>query len=320
MISRNFIRIKVMQAIYGFRLSTDSHVDRAEMSLIHTFDNFYRLYLQLLTFFGALTYSAEYVIEVKKQKLLPTETDLLPNYKFVNNLFVKKIEENIFLQKACRKYNATWNNEEDMSFARKTFNQLANTPVFVNYMQKHSQSFNEDKAFIIDVVEKFLLENEDVCNYFGEINLHWQHDYNEAVLLVYNTLKLFTVNQSPEKALPPLFKTDKNGVSDDQQFMLDLFRKTVVHDEDYTQFVDKKLINWEMDRMAYIDFILLKMAICEFCEFPSIPIRVTLNEYIEISKYYSTRKSKHFINGMLDGILDDLKAENKINKQGRGLG
>jgi len=308
-----------MQAIYEHRLSMEVSVDFAEINLEQTFDNIYKLYLQMLSVFGALTHTAEQVIEVKKQKLLPTNTDLLPNYKFVNNLFVKKIEENTSLQKALEIHGVGWNSDLDMLFLRKVYEQLSDTPIFINYMQNHEQSFEEDKAFIVEVIEKFLLENEDICNYLGEKNLHWLHDYNDIIILVYNTLKSFSQNQKPEKVLPSLFKANENGISEDRQFMLDLFRKTIKYDEEYTQIISKKLRNWEMDRIAYMDFILLKMAICEFCEFSSIPLRVTLNEYIEISKYYSTHKSKYFINGMLDSILVDLKAENKINKQGRGL-
>lgn len=308
-----------MQAIYEYRLTPDIKIDKAKKDLTETVENIYRLYIQLLTIFGKLTYIAEQVIDVKKQKLLPTETDLHPNYKFVNNLLIEKIEENIFLRKMRRKYHITWNNDLDMLFLRKVYAQLTLTPIFAEYMQRHEQSFEEDKAFVEEIIEKFLLENEDVCSYLGEKNLHWQHDYNDALILVYNTLKSFTKNQKPEKELPSLFKMDENGTSEDRRFMLDLFEKTIQKDEEYTQYVVQKLRNWEMDRVAYIDFILLKMAICEFCEFPSIPLRVTLNEYIEISKYYSSHKSRYFINGMLDSILEELKAENKINKQGRGL-
>ena len=319
MISRNSIRIKVMQAIYEYRFSDDIQIDRAEKKLLQTVDNIYKLYLQVLAVFGALTHTAEQVIEIKKQKLLPVDTDLLPNYKFVDNLFVKKIEENIFLQHAWANYNVLWNSDLEMMFARKIFDQLTCMPFFVDYMQRREQSFEEDKAFILEMVEKLLLENEEICIFFGEKNIHWLHDYNDAVILVYNTLKTFSINQNPEKTLPPLFKINENGISEDKKFMLDLFHKTIENNKEYTQIIVKKLRNWEMDRVACMDFILLKMAICEFCEFPSIPPRVTMNEYIEISKYYSTYKSKSFINGMLDSILEQLKDENKINKQGRGL-
>ena len=319
MISRNTIRIKVMQAIYEYRLSSDKQVDIAENKLIHTFDNIYKLYLLLLATFGSMTHIAEQVIDLKRQKLIPLEADLQPNYKFINNLFIEKIEQNLFLQKTWRNNYTSWNNDLDMLFIRKMYDLMCLTPEFANYMQNHEQSFEQDKEFVIEIVEKFLLENEEINNYFGEKNLHWQHDYNDAVILVYNTLRSITKNQSDQKILPSLFKTDDEGVSEDQQFTCGLFRKTIQHDEEYSQIIDKKLLNWEVSRVAVIDFILLKMAICEFCEFPTIPLRVTLNEYIEISKYYSTNKSRYFINGMLDSILTDLKAEGKINKQGRGL-
>ncbi|HOS17622.1 MAG TPA: transcription antitermination factor NusB, partial [Bacteroidales bacterium] len=143
--------------------------------------------------------------------------------------------------------------------------------------------------------------------------------YNDVVIMIYNTLKGFKEKQVDTLPIPPLFKVTDDGISEDREFMLNLFRYTIQHDEDYKQVVIKKLQNWEADRIAVLDFILLKMAICEFCCFPSIPLRVTLNEYIEISKYYSTPKSRMFINGLLDKILDELKAEQKINKQGRGL-
>jgi N utilization substance protein B len=274
----------------------------------------------LLGIFGAMTYTAEQMIEKKKQKLLPTKSDLHPNYKFVNNLFIKKIEKNIFLQNLSEKYGASWYNDLDIHFIRKLYDQLSHTVLFLNYMQSHEkQSFEEDKTFVLKVVEKFLLENEDICNYMGEKNLHWLHDYNDAIILVYNTLKTFTRMQNAEKPLLPLFKIDEGGVSEDRQFMHDLLRKTIDYNEEYSHIISQKLLNWEQDRIANIDSILIKMAICEFLEFPSIPLRVTMNEYIEIAKYYSTPKSSNFINGLLDSILLDLRKENKIKKIGRGL-
>jgi N utilization substance protein B len=164
-----------------------------------------------------------------------------------------------------------------------------------------------------------MLENEDMIHYFGETKLSWLHDYNDVVILVHNTIKSFTKNQSNDKPLPPLFKTSNDGISEDYQFMLDLLLKTIQNDKQYSDIIAQKIHNWEIDRIAYVDIILLKMAVCEFCEFPDIPLRVTLNEYIEISKYYSTPKSRSFINGLLDTVLLGLKNENKINKQGRGL-
>ena len=171
----------------------------------------------------------------------------------------------------------------------------------------------------MSILEKFMLENEDMIRYFGEIKISWLHDYNDVIVLIYNTLKTFTYLQNDNLPLPTLFKTSNEKESEELIFAQSLLLKTIINNRDYTEIIAQKLQNWELERIACIDSILLKMAICEFCEFPSIPLRVTMNEYIEISKYYSTPKSRNFINGLLDNVLLYLKQENKINKQGRGL-
>jgi N utilization substance protein B len=299
-------------------------VDIAMKNMLHSFDDMYLLYIRIVSLFSALTNTAEQVIELKKRKYLPTETDLYPNLKFINNILIKKIEENRSLQRYIDEYKIGWNNDVDLLFVRKLYDLISNEDFFIAYMSDQDNSFQdnsfeEDKDLVLDILEKFMLENEEMIHYFGEIKLNWLHDFNDVIILVYNTLKLFTRNQNNEKPLPPLFKIKKSGESEDIYFVKELFVKTIQNDEQYTEIVSRKIQNWETERIACIDFILIKMAICEFCEFPSIPLRVTLNEYIEISKYYSTPKSRYFINGLLDSILVTLKNENKINKQGRGL-
>ena len=319
MISRNVIRIKVMQAIYEYNMSQHCEVTVVKRNLLGSFDDIYMLYIRILSMFPALTSVAEQIIELKKQKYLPTETDLHPNLKFIDNSFIQKLEENKPLQKLIRENNLSWNNDVDLLFVRKVYDAMSNEDFFIEYMQNHTTSFDEDKKLILDTLELFMLENEDMMSYFDEIKLSWGHDYNDVIILIHNTLKSFTKNQSEEKKLPPLFKIDNDGKCEDRQFAINLFEKTLANNSCYEQIVSDKIRNWETDRIACIDFILIKMAICEFCEFPSIPLRVTLNEYIEISKYYSTPKSRYFINGLLDSILEELKKDNKINKQGRGL-
>jgi N utilization substance protein B len=319
MINRNTIRVKVMQAIYGYNLSETQNVDTALKDLMNSFEDMYLLYIRLISIFSTLRDTAEQIIELKKQKYLPTETDLSPNLKFVNNIFIHKIEENKSLQSYINEHKTGWDNDVDLLFVRKLYTLISQKDFFIEYMQRPDNSFETDKKLVLDILEKFMLENEEMIHYFGDIKLCWQHDYNDVVIMVYNTLHSFTQAQSNNSSLPPLFKIVKGGVSEDMYFAHELLLKTLKNEEQYTQIVSKKIFNWETERIACIDFILLKMAICEFCEFPSIPLRVTLNEYIEISKYYSTPKSRYFINGLLDSILETLKKENKINKQGRGL-
>lgn len=308
-----------MQAIYEYDISEGRSVSDVKKGLIRSFDDMYMLYLRILSVFGALTNTAEQIVERKKQKFLPTKTDLSPNLKFINNKFIQKLEQNTFLQKHINENNLMWNNDVDLLFVRKLHDSLSNQDFFIEYMQTPDSSFEEDKKLVLSVLEKFMLENEEMIHYFGEIKLNWLHDYNDVIILIYNTVKQISESQPDDRHFPALFKSSKNDVLSDKDFMQDLLTKTIQNDKRYTQIVSDKIYNWEIDRLARIDFILLKMAICEFCEFPSIPLRVTLNEYIEISKYYSTPKSRYFINGLLDKILEHLKEENKINKQGRGL-
>ena len=319
MVSRNMIRIKVMQSIYEHNMSERPDIIVERKNLLRSFDDMYILYIRILAMFGALTTIAEQIIELKKQKFLPTQTDLHPNFKFVNNSFIQKIEENKLLQKYVREENLSWNNDVDLLFVRKIYDGISNQDFFIEYMQNHESSFEEDKKLVLTILEKFMLENEDMNLYFGEQKLSWMHDYNDVIVLIHNTLKSISKKQSDEKPLPPLFKIEPDGISEDRQFMLNLLEKTIVNNAQYEQIIADKIRNWETDRIASIDFILLKMAICEFCEFSNIPLRVSMNEYIEISKYYSTPKSRFFINGLLDSVLEGLKKDNKINKQGRGL-
>jgi N utilization substance protein B len=321
MIGRNTIRIKVMQALYEYNMSEHhSTPSIIEKNLLRSFQDMYALYIRMLAIFGALTYMAGQITELKKQKFFPTETELYPSFKFIDNTFVKKIEENTSLQKVIRETHLGWDNDVKLLFIRKIYDALSNQDFFIQYLQNPDIStFETDKKLILTILEKFMLENAEMIHYFGEIKLSWLHDYNDVVILVHNTLKSFTKKQSDDKAIPPLFKIAEDGISEDYHFMQELLRKTIKNDEQYSQIIALTLQNWDIERIACIDLILLKMAICEFCEFPSVPLRVTLNEYIEISKYYSTPKSRYFINGLLDTILSALKDENKINKQGRGL-
>ncbi len=319
MVSRNLIRIKVMQALYMHTISGKEQKKDVEKSLVRVFSDMYDLFLLLMSVFEALTFTAEQIIDVKKQKYLPTEKDLKPNLKFIDNRFIKKIAQNTDLQTQMKNRNLSWHNDVNLLFVRKVYDQLSNHPLFVAYMQSETDSFEQDKQFVLDIIKDFVLDNELFMQYFGEQHLNWYHDYNYVVILLHSTLKTWTEKQKDSKALPPLFKLNQEGVSEDKQFLVDLFNLTIAHEKEYETLIADKIQNWEQDRIATVDFILLKMAICEFCNFPTIPLRVTLNEYIEISKYYSTPKSRLFINGLLDKILLDLKNNNKIHKQGRGL-
>lgn len=320
MISRNFIRIKVLEAIYTYKTSHAEDVFAAEKRLQHSMEEFYALFIKLLALLPALAHLDARVLDLKKSRLLPSEEDLQPNYRFSDNRVIRQIDENPVIDKKTEDYVVAWNNDLDQLFLKPFYTTLTNQPFYVEYLKNTEDCYENDKKFVLHLIEHFLLENEDLSNYLGESHLHWHVDYNEAVILIYNVLKKYTEKQKADKPLPPLFKlTPDSLVSEDEQFMKDLFINTLKNDKEYEELIARCLRNWEMDRVATMDMLLLKMALCEFICMPSIPVRVTLNEYIELAKYYSTPKSRIFVNGILDNALEILRNENRLQKQGRGL-
>ena len=320
MISRNFIRIKALEAIYAYRASHCTDVFAAEKRLEHAMEDFYALSLKLLALFPALARMDSKILELKKGRMLPTEEDLKPNYKFSENRLIQQLDNNPFIEKAVKNNAVGWDNDLDQLFLKPFYTTLRNQDFYTQYLKSGENSYEEDKNFVLQLIELFLLENEECAAYLGETRLHWKIDYNDAIIAVYNVLKKYNEKQAVEKPLPPLFKpTPDSPKSEDEIFMRDLFVKTITDDKEYEQIIAQCIRNWELDRIANMDLILLKMALCELMHMPSIPIRVTMNEYIELAKYYSTPKSRLFINGVLDNALNMLRTENRMHKQGRGL-
>ncbi len=320
MISRNFIRIKVLEAIYAYMASHCTDVFAAEKRLEHAMEDFYALFLKLLALFPALARMDSKILELKKGRMLPTEEDLKPNYKFSENRLIQQLDNNPLIEKAVKNNAVGWDNDLDQLFLKPFYTTLRNQDFYTQYLKSGGNSYEEDKNFVLQLIEMFLLENEECAAYLGEIRLHWKIDYNDAIIAVYNVLKKYNEKQAVEKPLPPLFKpTPDSPKSEDEIFMRDLFVKTITDDKEYEQIIAQCIRNWELDRIANMDLILLKMALCELMHMPSIPIRVTMNEYIELAKYYSTPKSRIFINGVLDNALNMLRTENRMHKQGRGL-
>ena len=320
MISRNFIRIKVLEAIYAYKTSHGTDVFAAEKRLEHSMEDFYALFIKLIALFPALARMESRILDMKKSRLLPSEEDLQPNYKFSENRLIRQIDENPRIDKAAERYAAGWNNDLDQLFLKPFHTTLRNQDFFTQYLKSGESSYEEDKAFVLQLLELFLLDNEECANYLGESRLNWKIDYNEAIIAVYNALKKYNEKQAEDKPLPPLFKPTPDSVrSEDELFMRDLFVQTITNDKEFEDILIQCIRNWELDRIAMMDMILLKMALCEFIHMPSIPLRVTMNEYIELSKYYSTPKSCVFINGLLDNALSMLRNDNRIKKQGRGL-
>ena len=313
MLNRRHIRTKVMQVIYALKRSEELNLTSEEKFLNLSMDSMYELYLLMLSLLVKVHEKAKDQQEKSQQKHLLTSEDLNPNMKFVKNALLVQLSENQFLKNALERHKVT-NWELDSEYVEVIFRAILESDCFAKYMSAESYSYNKDRQFIVELFKEVIAPNEKLYNYLEDRNLTWIDD-----LPVVNTALVKLLNKSHEENnenyfTPKLFKDDE-----DKEFGLELLKNTIKNLEPYTEEISLKTKNWDKDRIADIDFVLLQMAICEFHEFPSIPTKVSINEYIEIAKEYSTPKSNVFINGVLDKIVKEYNENETLNKVGRGL-
>ncbi|MFD2517892.1 transcription antitermination factor NusB [Salinimicrobium flavum] len=311
MLTRRHIRVKVMQSLYAYSQSENDDLKSEEKFLLKSMDEMYNLYLLLLNLFVEIKdYSEEYM-EKSRQKHLPSEEEIDPNRKFVNNEVIALLEQNQALQTGLetRKLN-NWKNDDE--YVAILWDEIRNSDAFESYMASRTSTFKDDKEFVIRIFKEVIAPNEKLYDYLEDKKITWIDDLplvNTAIVKMLQKLQ-----EGKQHALTRLFKNEE-----DKEYAVQLFRKTLLNDEDLAQEMEGKTPNWDKERIADLDTILIKMAICEFLKFPSIPVKVTINEYLEIAKEYSTPKSSIFINGILDKLSKEYKEEGKLNKMGRGL-
>ena len=313
MISRRHLRIKTMQALYAHSMKPYEDVLTAQSTLVKTVKNSYVLFLWLFSILPEVTFYRKNKLEDLRNKHNPTEEDLNPNTKFVDNQVIGQIEDNVFLQPMFKANHIDWSNDGD--FIPRLFHVIEETDFYKAYMENPSRSYEEDKKLVLDIIEHILGEDDHIRWFFSEKDTNWLDDYDEALMMFYKNVSKFKLRDGNENKIHPLYKDQK----EDEQFLRNLFRKTIEHEDEYEELIEAKLQNWELERVIGMDILLMKMAICEFLEFPTIPIKVTMNEYIDLAKLYSSDKSQKFINGILDRLIVDFKAEGKIVKTGIGL-
>ena len=314
MLNRRFLRVKALQAIYAYRQSDSSNLPQAERQLLEGVDELYKLFVYQLSFWVEIKRFAERRIEENKQKHFPTEEDLNPNMKFVNNRILNALEENRHLMKLEEQYKIDWfDSRED--FIRNMFVKLTETPEYEEYMNNGKDSFSDDKHFLVEVIDNYMPENGLLFDYYSDRDLTFNSDYQLAIYLLWKFVSEMPSSFDASSLLPPMYKSEE----EDKEFVVKLFEKTILHADEYMEMVKANISNWDYDRLALMDKILIFMAVTEFIEFHSIPVKVTINEYIEISKFYSTPESRRFVNGMLDRLSTELKEEGKMVKTGLGL-
>lgn len=318
MLSRRHFRIKVMQSLYAYYQTEETSVMAGEKKLLANIESIYDLYIYLLSALIETVDVARNIMEEARQKFLPTEDEINPNTKFIDNHFVEQLRNNRDLQRNINRLKINWADEKEVF--RKTFINFRESHGFKEYMNLNSSNYKEDKEIIVLLLTNFLLASDPFISLFEEKNIYWADDLDTAAMMVLKTVKKWNRASDEFQTLPPLFVSpDEEGDNLIDDFVLKLFRKVIVNSKEYSELITTYADNWEFERIAVLDVILIKMALCEFTEFTSIPVKVTINEYIEISKEYSTPKSRQFINGLLDKMSIDLKKEGKINKMGRGL-
>ena len=313
MLNRRHLRIKVLQILYAFFQSKEIDVVKAQNELLLSVERMYDLYLYLLLTIPELKRAAEVNNENRKNKLRPNESDLLPNLKWVENSLILKIEESKELNKVSSARKVNWLGAENQEIFRKMFLQVKDSETYFEFMENGLKDFEEDKKFALALFKNEIINSEFLHNYIEDKSIYWLDDIDLCCSMALKTLK--TAAPDKEISILSLYKED----DDEKEFILNLCRNTIEMDVENEKLIEVLAVNWEVDRIAKMDVLLLKMALVELQTCSSIPTKVTMNEYIEISKFYSTPKSNLFINGILDKAISQLTKEKKIKKSGRGL-
>lgn len=314
MLNRRHIRVKVMQSIYAMHQNNSDNLEGQEKFLNHSIDNIQDLYLIMLSSLIEIKKMEEVFLDLSSKKHLPTQEERHPNRKFVDNAILLMLSENNSLSIALETRKITnWDLGDD--YIRILLKAIKSSEYYSNYMDNSGRSFEEDKQFILDIFMEVIVPNDKLYEYLEDNKLTWIDDIPVVNTQIIKQLRAIKQRDDIDDfKVVKLFKD-----TEDREFVSNLFRRTVLNEKELAKEYIDKTPNWDTERIAEIDTIVLKMAICEFLRFPSIPVKVTINEYLEIAKEYSTPKSSIFINGILDNLVKEFSAADKLNKVGRGL-
>ena len=314
MLTRRHIRVKVMQSIYALIQSKDDSLQKQEKFLKVSIENTYTLYLLWLSLFVEIQKRAADQISLSANKYIADKKQKYPNpNKFIQNRLLLQIVDNKLLADEITHRNLdNWYLNEE--YVKLIYKDIVDSETYQEYMSIAESDYASDKELILTLFKTIIAPNDKIYDYFEDDKLTWVDDIPIVNTFVLKHLKKAKPVHPESYFLPSLMKDD-----DDMQYAMQLLSRTLLKNESLEEEIDGKTPNWDTDRIAEIDSILLKMAICELLHFPSIPEKVTINEYLEIAKEYSTPKSSIFINGILDKLTKEYKAKGKLNKMGRGL-
>ncbi len=310
MLNRRHIRIKVLQAFYAFSQSNNDNLVSGEKEFMHSMKKIYDLYIYLLQIYIPLKRIANIKIEEAKRSFLKKDKHVF-NKAFVSNKIIKSLESSNQLNKIAADLKINWEGVEENELIKKLYKSIYTSASFQDILNSDSIDFDDQKSHLINLFKEEICNFELMHHFFDEKSIYWQDDLDHVSSMVIKTLK--SIDDDLNFKVMPLWKEDE------KEFALNLFRQAILNKSSNDGILQKYSKNWESERLAKMDSLIMNLAITEAKEFSSIPLKVTLNEYIEISKYYSTPKSNGFINGILDKIFEDFKKDGKLKKVGRGL-
>ena len=307
MINRVLIRLKIVQIVYAYYQNGGKNLDTAEKELFFSLSKAYDMYNYLLLLMVEITKQAERKINAAKSKLMPSKEELYPNTKFIENRFVAQLEVNSQLLQFAEGQKKTWDNESE--FVKGLCEKIMDSDIYKEYMAAETSSYEEDRELWRKIYKKIIFNNAELDQVLEDQSLYWNDDKEIVDTFVLKTIKRFEEANGAKQELLPEFKDEE-----DKDFARRLFRRAILNADYYRHLISENTRNWDLDRVAFMDVIIMQIALAEILSFPNIPVSVSLNEYIEIAKVYSTPKSGNFINGTLDGIVKLLQKENKLTK------
>ena len=308
MINRVLIRLKIIQIVYAYYQNGSNNLDAAEKELLFSLSKAYDLYNYLLLLMVDLTKCASRRIENAKLKKLATEDDIHPNMRFVTNKFIAQLQCNKMLLDYQDKQKRSWLIDHE-EFTKQLLDKIQSSDIYNEYMTKKDTSFEDDREFWRALYKSFINKNVELEDLLEEMSLYWNDDKEIVDTFVLKTINRFDGINGADQQLLPEFKDE-----DDRTFAVRLLRRSVLNCEEYRHLVSESTRNWDINRVAFMDVVIMQVALAEILSFSNIPVSVSLNEYVEIAKYYSTPKSSPFVNGTLDGIVKNLRKEGKITK------
>lgn len=307
MINRVLIRLKVVQVIYAYYQNGGKSLEAAEKELFFSLSKAYDLYNYLLFLMVEVTRFAERRIDNRRHKLRPTYEDLNPNTRFIDNAFMAQLAQNKQLAEFSANQKRSW--ADDGEFVKNLFERIEQTEAYQEYMAKEALTYEDDRELWRKLYRTVIAQNDEIDELLEEQSLYWNDDKAIVDTFVLKTIKRFEPENGAEQELMPEYRDDE-----DKEFARKLFRNAITNAEAYRKLMADNARNWDMERFAFMDILIMQVALAEIFSFPSIPTTVSLNEYVEVAKMYSTPKSGSFINGMLDTIVNQLKKENKLSK------